>query len=85
VRARGDLERDRRLQAQVDPYVAQWRRLESRVDPESPSVERERFRWMIEEFRLSLFAQDLKTLLPISAQRLDAQLKLALREAGLTA
>jgi ATP-dependent helicase HrpA len=84
-RARGDVERDRRLQAKVEPYEAQRRRLESRVDPELPSVERERFRWMIEEFRLSLYAQDLKTLLPVSAQRLDAQLKLALREAGLTA
>ncbi len=36
---------------------------------------------MVEEFRLSLFAQDLRTLLPVSAKRLDEQLQLALREA----
>jgi ATP-dependent helicase HrpA len=31
------------------------------------------FRWMLEEFRVSLFAQELKTAFPISAQRLEAQ------------
>jgi ATP-dependent helicase HrpA len=31
------------------------------------------YRWMIEEFRVSLFAQELKTPQPISAKRLDAQ------------
>jgi hypothetical protein len=37
---------------------------------------------MIEEFRLSLFAQELRTLMPISAKRLDEQLALARKEAG---
>jgi hypothetical protein len=37
---------------------------------------------MIEEFRLSLFAQDLRTLLPVSAKRLEEQLQLASREAA---
>ena len=37
---------------------------------------------MVEEFRLSLFAQDLRTLLPVSAKRLEEQLQLALREAA---
>jgi hypothetical protein len=50
--------------------------------PEGPDPERERLRWMIEEFRLSLFAQDLRTLLPISAKRLDEQVALAQREAA---
>jgi ATP-dependent helicase HrpA len=38
------------------------------VDPEL-----QRFRWMIEEFRISLFAQELKTSIPISAKRLEKQ------------
>jgi ATP-dependent helicase HrpA len=38
------------------------------IDPEL-----ERYRWMLEEFRVSLFAQELKTAIPISAKRLDAQ------------
>jgi ATP-dependent helicase HrpA len=81
-RARGDVERDRRLQAQVEPYALQVRNLKLSADLDMPVAERERLRWMLEEFRLSLFAQDLRTLMPVSARRLDAQLQLALREAA---
>lgn len=35
-----------------------------------------RFRWMIEELRVSLFAQELSTALPVSVQRLEKQLGL---------
>jgi len=31
----------------------------------------ENFRWMIEEFRVSLFAQELKTRFPISKKKLE--------------
>jgi ATP-dependent helicase HrpA len=41
-----------------------------------------RLRWMIEEFRLSLFAQDLRTVTPISARRLEAQVARARAEAA---
>ena len=84
-RARGDVERDRKLQAQVEPFEQHVRRLHLSADLDMPSSERERLRWMVEEFRLSLFAQDLRTLLPVSAKRLDEQLQLALREAAGTA
>jgi ATP-dependent helicase HrpA len=84
-RARGDVERDRRLQAQVEPYAQQFRQLELAANPDLPSAERERLRWMIEEFRLSLYAQDLRTLLPVSSRRLDEQLQLALNESAGTA
>lgn len=40
--------------------------LETRV----PTERRETFRWMLEEFRVSLFAQELGTAEPVSAQRL---------------
>ncbi|APS83257.1 hypothetical protein AVM71_08755 [Piscirickettsia salmonis] len=33
------------------------------------------FQWMIEEYRVSIFAQELKTLYPISEKRLMAQWK----------
>ena len=33
--------------------------------------ERDAFRWMLEEFRVSLFAQQLKTPYPVSANRLE--------------
>jgi ATP-dependent helicase HrpA len=81
-RARGDVERDRKLQSQVEPYAQQVRRLRLSADLDMTGNERERLRWMVEEFRLSLFAQDLRTLLPVSAKRLEEQLQLALREAA---
>jgi ATP-dependent helicase HrpA len=49
---------------QLLPF-ANW---ESRV----PEPQREPFRWMLEEFRVSLFAQELGTAQPASAQRLKA-------------
>lgn len=33
----------------------------------------EDYRWVIEEFRISLFAQELKTIVPVSAKRLEKQ------------
>jgi len=39
----------------------------------SDDPELARFRWMVEEFRVSLFAQELRTIVPVSAKRLDEQ------------
>jgi ATP-dependent helicase HrpA len=80
-RARGDVERDRRLQVQVEKYDAALWQLEVATVADIEPTERERLRWMIEDFRLSLYAQELRTLQPISAKRLDEQLQLARREA----
>ncbi|HEY3898598.1 MAG TPA: ATP-dependent RNA helicase HrpA [Chthoniobacter sp.] len=49
---------------QLAPF-AQW---ENRV----PAPQHEAFRWLLEEFRVSLFAQELGTAQPASAQRLKA-------------
>jgi len=37
-----------------------------------PAAQREAFRWLLEEFRISLFAQELGTAQPVSAPRLRA-------------
>ena len=79
-RVRNEVERDRKLSAQVAPYEAALCELTGRADPSKQAPERERLRWMIEEYRVSLFAQELKTLAPVSAKRLDEQLRLARRE-----
>jgi ATP-dependent helicase HrpA len=76
-RLRNDVERDRKLDAQVAPFEAALQALVARADPASPAHEQQRLRWMIEEFRLSLFAQELRTLGPVSAKRLEDQLRLA--------
>ena len=60
--------------AEIRPLLKQYhdRRAEHRhlaiVDPEL-----EQYRWMLEELRVSLFAQELKTSMPISPKRLEAQ------------
>ena len=40
--------------------------------------ELKQLRWMIEEYRVSLWAQDLKTPYPISAKRIEAQIKICI-------
>jgi len=81
-RLREDVVRDRRLEAEVAPYQAAWRALATEVTGRADRPELERLRWMIEEFRLSLFAQDLRTLGPVSAKRLEAQVVRARGEAA---
>jgi ATP-dependent helicase HrpA len=47
----------------------------------SPSVSDEKrqtiedYFWMVEEYKVSVFAQELKTAIPVSKQRLDKKLK----------
>lgn len=43
-------------------------------DKAIPAFEVDEFNWMLEEFRISLFAQGQKTRFPISAKRLQKQL-----------
>jgi len=48
-----------------------WQDIIKRQKNEIVNPERESFRWMIEEFRVSLFAQQLRTPYPVSAKRLE--------------
>ncbi len=81
-RLRGDLARDQRLAAQVEPWSRALRALES-ASPEGRGDPRFfELRWSIEEFRLSLHAQDLRTRAPVSPQRLETLLRAARRAAG---
>jgi len=61
----------------ADLVAPNWRKYQERLsqhrlrgvnDPELAQ-----FRWMLEELRVSLFAQELGTSMPVSAQRLDKQ------------
>ena len=54
--------------AEKAKQLAEFAGWEKRV----PEAARESFRWMLEEFRVSLFAQELGTAQPVSAQRLKA-------------
>jgi len=62
--------RDSRQLAEIAPWLKKyWDRVASGKDKTAP--ERDAYRWMLEEFRVSLFAQPLKTAYPVSAKRLD--------------
>ena len=63
--------RDRQAMNQLEPSVAAFEAAGGRIpiDPESPP-ELVRVRWMLEELRVSLFAQELRTAEPVSPQRI---------------
>jgi ATP-dependent helicase HrpA len=62
---RTDPARDARLAAELAPLLGAWLRA-----PRPVSAELEQFGWLLEELRVSLFAQELKTPVPVSAKRL---------------
>ena len=67
---------DRQSVEELDRYWKQY--LERRKLHELAGIadpELEQFRWMIEEYRVSLFAQRLGTSIKVSPQRLDKQLE----------
>jgi ATP-dependent helicase HrpA len=66
-RARKNPAKDAERQAQVAAYTAAIRRL-------PPGEGAEALRWLVEEFRVSLFAQELGTAEPVSAVKLDRAL-----------
>jgi ATP-dependent helicase HrpA len=68
-KAKADPRRDAQLAAEVAPLEARYR---AKVQAERGSVPpgADAFRWMLEELRVSLFAQQLKTRVPVSARRL---------------
>jgi ATP-dependent helicase HrpA len=66
---RADATRDARQFAEFQPLLQQYQRALSQrggvVDPRLTE-----FRWMLEELRISLFAQELRTPMPVSVKRL---------------
>lgn len=66
--------KDRALRVQVQPYWDQWKAASTTLSQRRSLSEVEgnghEYRWMLEEFRISLFAQELGTARPVSAKRL---------------
>ena len=58
--------------AEFSPLLAQWQREEvkqQRSGGHDPRLDQ--FRWLLEELRVQLFAQELKTPVPVSVKRLQ--------------
>jgi ATP-dependent helicase HrpA len=73
--------RDAQLAAQVAPFASALQALLAQPSISRPRPELQQFRWMLEELRVSLYAQELKTLLRVSDKRLSEQLARARVEA----
>lgn len=71
--AEGGGQQDLRMQSQLQPHLAQRDELLN-SEPRGVSAEAiDRFRWLIEEYRVSLFAQKLGTAEKVSPKKLDEQ------------
>jgi ATP-dependent helicase HrpA len=67
---RADPARDVRLMAEWQQAAAPWQRaLKDRQKAADPKMQE--FRWLLEELRVSLFAQELRTPMPVSVKRLQ--------------
>ncbi len=67
---RADPARDARLMAEWAQVAAPWQRaLKDRQKSADPKMME--FRWLLEELRVSLFAQELRTPMPVSVKRLQ--------------
>ena len=67
--------KDQERARQIAPYQEAWKQLQA-APPRSAEARQamEEFRWMLEEFKVSVFAQELGTAQPVSAKRLDEKL-----------
>ncbi|WP_265920668.1 ATP-dependent RNA helicase HrpA [Cupriavidus nantongensis] len=71
---KGDPARDSQRMQEMAPLVQQWQRAEKQLRTQGRGGEDarlEEFRWMMEELRIALFAQELRTPVPMSVKRLQ--------------
>ena len=76
-RTKLDAVKDRRKAEQVAPYQVELVDLQNKQPSATLGVGLliEEYRWMLEEYRVSIFAQELRTPQPISEKRLDRKLE----------
>jgi len=64
-------QRDRKLRLEISSLWTEYKkRAELLVKQNRRSTQLEEYRWLLEEYRISLFAQEIKTRVPVSAKRL---------------
>jgi ATP-dependent helicase HrpA len=76
-KVQGNQKRDAELMARVRPAMRALEQLSAQPHREEQHAEIQRLHWLIEELRVSLFAQDLKTAVPVSEKRLQEQIERA--------
>jgi ATP-dependent helicase HrpA len=73
-----NLEKDRIKSLEVEVFTDQLNDIVQSLSPQTSPEKRqsvEEFYWMLEEFKISVFAQEIKTAQPVSAKRLKIQIK----------
>ena len=73
-----NLEKDRIKAAQIEPFARHLDAMIADLKTGGSTQRRsaiEAFFWMLEEFKISIFAPEIKTRHPISAKRLKTQIK----------
>ena len=76
-RGRVSPEKDNIKAGRIEPFERRLAHLAQSLGPESSHEKRqavESFFWMLEEYKISVFAQEIKTAHPVSPQRLEKQL-----------
>jgi ATP-dependent helicase HrpA len=68
---RSDPARDAKLMAEWNGAASQFLRISKALGGKNTDPRMVEFRWMLEELRVSLFAQELRTPMPVSAKRLQ--------------
>ena len=73
----GQVEKDEAFCREVDGFLKAWQVLRERAQgiAQKQLSELDAFRYLVEEYRVSVFAQTLKTVQTVSAKRLTARLK----------
>ncbi len=77
-RGTNDPQKDRQKAAEVQEFEETLKAVNRELTPKSTSEKRKavaEFKWMLEEFKVSRFAQELKTPYPVSKKRLDRQVQ----------
>ncbi len=72
------LDRDRARVAEIRPYEEKLEELRKGITPsasEEKALAVDEYRWMVEEYRVSLFAQGIKTPYPVSPKRLREKIR----------
>ncbi|PIP41846.1 MAG: ATP-dependent RNA helicase HrpA [Desulfobacterales bacterium CG23_combo_of_CG06-09_8_20_14_all_51_8] len=76
-RGRADLDKDRKKAAELKPFAESLKDMIEGLTPAASAEKRsavEAYYWMIEEFKVSLFAQELKTAYPVSVKKLNEEI-----------
>ena len=71
------VEKDNAKAAELAPFADQLERMLNAIGPDTSAdkiAAVEAYHWLLEEYKVSLFAQELKTALPVSKKRLQKKI-----------